>query len=103
MLKRKAANYRIYFQKSAKFFSLSPSSLPEHQSAFALSIHKSQGSEFDEVVGICLAEKHYFNRELICHHPFLKLEIKPVLLQQQKITQFLEKKLDKIQKEVASL
>ena len=65
-LKDKAANYRIYFQKSAKFFSLSPSSLPEHQSAFALSIHKSQGSEFDEVV-ICLAEKHYehFNRELL--------------------------------------
>jgi exodeoxyribonuclease V alpha subunit len=29
---------------------LSPSRLPLHETAFAMSIHKSQGSEFDEVV-----------------------------------------------------
>ncbi len=65
-LKDENGDYRIYFQGAEKISSLNPSSLPDYQSAFALSIHKSQGSEFDEVL-ICLAEKHYehFNRELL--------------------------------------
>src|SRR5262249_15572012 len=29
---------------------VSPSRLPRHETAFALSVHKSQGSEFDEIV-----------------------------------------------------
>ena len=65
-LKDKKGDYRVYFQGAENFFSLNPNVLPDNQSAFALSIHKSQGSEFDEVL-ICLAEKHYehFNRELL--------------------------------------
>ena len=65
-LQNKKGNYRIYFQEARKISFLSPNSLPEHKTAFALSVHKSQGSEFEEVL-ICLAAKYYehFNRELL--------------------------------------
>jgi exodeoxyribonuclease V alpha subunit len=29
---------------------VSPARLPEHETAFAMTVHKSQGSEFDEVI-----------------------------------------------------
>lgn len=41
---------RVYFPKpEGGERTLVPSRLPEHQTVFAMSIHKSQGSEFDEV------------------------------------------------------
>ncbi|MGH7859841.1 MAG: ATP-binding domain-containing protein, partial [Candidatus Binatia bacterium] len=45
---------------------LSLSRLPTHETAFALTVHKSQGSEFDDVV-LCLPEKEspVLTRELL--------------------------------------
>jgi exodeoxyribonuclease V alpha subunit len=46
-----------YFIKDEKtLMKLSPSRLPAHQTAHALTVHKSQGSEFDEVL-VVLPEK----------------------------------------------
>jgi exodeoxyribonuclease V alpha subunit len=65
-LKNKQGNYKVYFKENQNFFSLSCEDLPQHQSAYALSIHKSQGSEFEEVL-ICLPEVYneILNRELL--------------------------------------
>lgn len=42
---------RVFFPDPAGGFrSLPPARLPAHETAFALTVHKSQGSEFDEVV-----------------------------------------------------
>lgn len=46
--------------------SLAPARLPPHETAFAMTIHKSQGSEFDEVVVLLPAEiSPILSRELI--------------------------------------
>jgi len=48
------------------FRMLSPSRLPEHETAYAMTIHKSQGSEFDEVLMILPnQDSPIFTRELI--------------------------------------
>ena len=39
-----------YFEKGDGYHKISPTRLPAHESVFALTIHKSQGSEFDEVM-----------------------------------------------------
>jgi exodeoxyribonuclease V alpha subunit len=43
-----------------------PGRLPEHETVFAMSVHKSQGSEFDEVL-LVLPDKDYpvLTRELM--------------------------------------
>lgn len=40
---------KIHFRHEGSVRSVSPERLPEHETAFALTVHKSQGSEFDEV------------------------------------------------------
>jgi exodeoxyribonuclease V alpha subunit len=46
--------------------SVSPSRLPEHETAFAMTVHKSQGSEFDEVLFILPdRESPVLSRELL--------------------------------------
>lgn len=40
---------RIFFADGAGFRALPPSRLPPHETAFAITVHKSQGSEFDRV------------------------------------------------------
>ena len=62
-LKDKHGIFKVHFEKKDPVM---PNSLPSHQSAYAFSIHKSQGSEFSEVL-ICLADKYYefFTRELL--------------------------------------
>lgn len=49
-----------------EFRAISPARLPEHQSAFAMTIHKSQGSEFDEILVLLPAEHNrVVTRELL--------------------------------------
>jgi len=43
---------RIFFEDGINFRSFAPSILPEHTSAFVMTVHKSQGSEFDHVAVI---------------------------------------------------
>ncbi len=46
--------------------SVAPSRLPEHEAAYAVTIHKSQGSEFDEVLLVLPPEEHQIvTKELI--------------------------------------
>jgi exodeoxyribonuclease V alpha subunit len=40
---------RVHFPASGGWRSLPPSRLPAHETAFAMTVHQSQGSEFDEV------------------------------------------------------
>jgi len=41
---------KIYFQQQQEFLKVASSRLPEHETAFALTVHKSQGSEFNRVL-----------------------------------------------------
>ncbi len=58
---------RVYFRTGAdEPRSVAPARLPEHETAFAMTIHKSQGSEFDRVL-VVLPESHgtLLGRELL--------------------------------------
>ncbi|GGJ96107.1 exodeoxyribonuclease V subunit alpha [Pseudomonas matsuisoli] len=41
---------RVFFEGEGEFRHFAPARLPSHDSAFAMTVHKSQGSEFDEVL-----------------------------------------------------
>ncbi|MBD9413337.1 exodeoxyribonuclease V subunit alpha [Pseudomonas sp. PDM16] len=41
---------RVYFEGEEGFRAFAPARLPSHDSAFAMTVHKSQGSEFSEVL-----------------------------------------------------
>ena len=45
-----AQGLRVYFEGDEGFRAFAPARLPSHDSAFAMTVHKSQGSEFDEVL-----------------------------------------------------
>jgi len=46
-----AGNYRAYFMlEDGELRSLSPARLPPYETVFAMTVHKSQGSEFDQVL-----------------------------------------------------
>ncbi len=57
---------RVYFATSTGTRSLLPGRLPAHETVFAMTVHKSQGSEFDEVL-LVLPERDspVLTRELI--------------------------------------
>ncbi len=55
-----------FFEPSGKIKSVRLHWLPKHTNAFCLTIHKSQGSEFDEVLGIFGSDDNEFiTRELV--------------------------------------
>ena len=62
-----AGQLLVHFPDAAAGFrSFAPIRLPEHQTAFAMSVHKSQGSEFDEVLVLLPAQhSRVLNRELL--------------------------------------
>lgn len=41
---------KVWFEESGELRSVLPSRLPEHDTVFAMTIHKSQGSEFERVM-----------------------------------------------------
>ena len=62
----KQGSYKVYFASEQGFMAIALNDLPQHQSAYALSIHKSQGSEFQETL-ICLPKEYseILHRELL--------------------------------------
>ncbi len=58
--------YAFFYGASGKARKFKPGILPEHDTAYAMTVHKSQGSEFEEVV-LVLPDKDYpvLSRELI--------------------------------------
>ncbi|TYP95337.1 DNA helicase/exodeoxyribonuclease V, alpha subunit [Fodinibius salinus] len=49
-LRDEAGDLKIYFRHEDSVRSVVPGRLPDHSMAYALTVHKSQGSEFDEVL-----------------------------------------------------
>jgi exodeoxyribonuclease V alpha subunit len=47
---KRDGDLRVYFQSEDGFRDFTCSRIPEHQTAFAMTVHKSQGSEFDDVL-----------------------------------------------------
>jgi exodeoxyribonuclease V alpha subunit len=58
---------QVYFPDEAGGFrAIAPVRLPEHETAFAMTVHKSQGSEFEALVLVLPAEKsRVLTRELL--------------------------------------
>jgi exodeoxyribonuclease V alpha subunit len=58
---------QVYFPGAGKTFrSVAPARLPEHETAFAVTVHKSQGSEFDRVTVLLPEQKSaVVTRELL--------------------------------------
>lgn len=50
IIKDKRGDYRAFFQRFDSFISFSVDQLPSWEYAFAMTVHKSQGSEFDDVM-----------------------------------------------------
>ena len=67
VLPDEAGALMVYFpDREAGFRSVAPIRLPEHETAFAMSVHKSQGSEFDEVLVMLPAKANrVLTRELL--------------------------------------
>lgn len=63
---RDASGMRVWFEVEGGLRSWLPAALPNHASAFALTVHKAQGSEFDEVL-FALPERgsRVLSRELL--------------------------------------
>ncbi len=59
-------NLRVWFDTATGPRAWLPAALPAHESAFALTVHKSQGSEFDDVL-LVLPERsvRVLSRELV--------------------------------------
>lgn len=57
---------KVFFEREQSFRAVSPARLPGHSTAYALTVHKSQGSEFDEIV-LILPNKYskVLSRELL--------------------------------------
>ncbi len=49
-LPNERGDLRVWFQKEGEIRDYSPSRLPSWETAYAITVHKSQGSEFDEIV-----------------------------------------------------
>ncbi len=57
---------KVYFEAEVGYRKLSPSRLPDHETVFAMTIHKSQGSEFEKVLIVLPdRENDILTRELI--------------------------------------
>lgn len=59
-------NLRVWFEQSGKMRAVLPSRLPEHETVFAMTVHKSQGSEFEQVLFLMPPDDNpVLTRELI--------------------------------------
>ena len=61
-----AGRFRVWFPAEQSVRALLPTSIPEHETVFAMSVHKSQGSEFDTVhLLLPEADSPVLSRELV--------------------------------------
>ena len=61
-----AGHLRVWFATDEGLRAFLPSALPEHDTVYAMTVHKSQGSEFDHVTVVLPAEDHpLLTRELL--------------------------------------
>jgi exodeoxyribonuclease V alpha subunit len=56
---------KVWFEQSGAIRGVLPSRLPQHETVFAMTVHKSQGSEFSHVMLLLAQSAKVINRELI--------------------------------------
>jgi len=56
---------KVWFEQGGELRALLPSRLPAHESVFAMTVHKSQGSEFKHVMLVLTQSTKVVNRELV--------------------------------------
>ncbi|BBB29068.1 exodeoxyribonuclease V subunit alpha [Neptunomonas japonica] len=56
---------KVWFEQGGELVSYSTSRLPQHETVFAMTVHKSQGSEFDDVTLVLAEEAKVISRELV--------------------------------------
>ena len=56
---------KVWFSQAAELVSYSTSRLPQHETVFAMTVHKSQGSEFDDVTLVLVDDAKVMSRELV--------------------------------------
>lgn len=56
---------KVWFEQGGELRALLPSRLPAHETVFAMTVHKSQGSEFNHVMLVLAQSAKVINRELI--------------------------------------
>jgi exodeoxyribonuclease V alpha subunit len=61
------AGYRVFFQRSGDYVSFPADALPAHEPAFAITVHKSQGSEYGQVLLVLPPEggRRLLSKEMI--------------------------------------
>ena len=64
ILKDKKGVYKAVFEKDGKFIDYAPDSLSEYETAFAITVHKSQGSEYKHVFMV-LPSMNESNRDFL--------------------------------------
>ena len=66
-LRNENGDLMVYFPDNANGYrAIAPTRLPEHETAFAMTVHKAQGSEFDRVMLLLPAQHHrVVSRELL--------------------------------------
>jgi len=62
---RSTGQLKVWFEQAGELRALLPSRLPAHESVFAMTVHKSQGSEFTHVMFVLAQSTKVVNRELI--------------------------------------
>jgi len=67
LIKDANAGVSCFFKRSGEIMNFHKESLPQYSSAFAMTIHRSQGSEFNDVLLILLKEAHHklLSREIV--------------------------------------
>ena len=56
---------KVWFEQSGVVRGVLPSRLPQHETVFAMTVHKSQGSEFSHVMLLLAQSAKVLNRELV--------------------------------------
>jgi exodeoxyribonuclease V alpha subunit len=56
---------RVWFEQGNEVRAVLPSRLPRHETVFAMTVHKSQGSEFDHVMFVLAHGAKIINKELV--------------------------------------
>ena len=56
---------KVWFEQAGELRGVLPSRLPQHETVFAMTVHKSQGSEFEHVMLLLAQSAKVINRELI--------------------------------------
>lgn len=65
LLDKMTGRFKVWFDLGGKLASFSTSRLPSHETVFAMTVHKSQGSEFDHVLLVLGEDSRVSSRELV--------------------------------------